>query len=89
MNSTTIEIIGAVASILTCIQFLPQVFHAMKSDDLSAISSPTYSIISGNTILWMGYGLSKGDTWIFIANLVCFLAAVTILSRKHMKSSGE
>jgi Ca2+:H+ antiporter len=53
MNS--LDLLGLVATCFTTSSFVPQVWHIWKTRDVSAISLPTYLIITIGLALWLVY----------------------------------
>lgn len=74
-----IDIIGYVAALLTTLSFFPQAFKTIKTRDTSGISLLMYSMFVGGVLLWLCYGLLKGDNAIIFANLVTFFLAGAVL----------
>ena len=82
-NITTItDTIGMVAAVLTTISFVPQVWHSLKTRDVSGISLPMYSIFTVGIALWLAYGILLGAWPLIVANGVTLSLASAILGMK-------
>lgn len=76
------NIIGSIAAVLTTIAFLPQALHSWKTQDLSGISLPMYSLFSLGVAFWFVYGLMITSWPVIIANGVTLVLASTVLMLK-------
>ncbi|WP_080918308.1 SemiSWEET family sugar transporter [Manganibacter manganicus] len=77
-----IEIIGAVAALITTLGWVPQVAkmaRERKAGDISLIA--TGSIATG-VLLWVVYGLLIGSWPLILANGITFLFVVAIVGMK-------
>lgn len=77
-----IEYIGGVASFLTTVAFLPQVWRVLRTRDTRAISLGMYAIFTVGVILWWIYGLLTWNMPILLGNSVTVVSAVIILCMK-------
>jgi MtN3 and saliva related transmembrane protein len=76
METTTV--VGTIASVLTTLSFLPQLFkmiHTKKAHDVSYIM---LAILFVGGILWIVYGILKSDLIIIISN--CVSTLINIIS---------
>jgi MtN3 and saliva related transmembrane protein len=64
-----IDLLGLVAMCLTTSSFMPQVWRIWKTRDVSAISLPTYVIITVGLALWLVYGLLRANMPLVVANI--------------------
>lgn len=76
------DILGFLAASLTTFSFLPQAVKTIKTKDTSGISLIMYSMFTLGILGWLIYGFLKQDIPLFLANLVTFLLASTILGLK-------
>ena len=81
MNNMT-DILGFLAASLTTFSFLPQAVKTIKTKDTSGISLVMYSMFTLGILGWLIYGFLKQDIPLFLANLVTFILASTILGLK-------
>ena len=71
METTTI--VGAVASILTTLSFLPQLFKMIRTKKAQDVSYIMLAVLFVGGILWIVYGTLKADWIIIISNCVSTL----------------
>ena len=76
------DLIGYFAAFLTTISFLPQVWHTLRTRDVSGISLGMYSCFTVGVAMWLIYGLFLGAWPIVIANFITLSLAVSILTMK-------
>jgi MtN3 and saliva related transmembrane protein len=82
MNAGLIDLIGSVAAVLTTVSFVPQVWHSLKTRDVSGISLGMYSAFTIGVALWLVYGLLLWSWPLIIANSITLALAATILGLK-------
>jgi MtN3 and saliva related transmembrane protein len=82
MNAGLIDLIGSVAAVLTTASFIPQVWHSLKTRDVSGISLGMYSVFTIGVALWLVYGLLLWSWPLIIANSITLALAATILGLK-------
>ena len=70
---------GWLATVVGVTSILPQVLHAARTDDLSAVSRPTYILICASTTLWTLYGALIGDVMVIVSNVLVVPCAAFIL----------
>jgi len=76
------ESIGYLAAALTTCSFVPQVWHTLRTRDVSGISLGMYSVFTCGVALWLGYGLLLGAWPIVAANAITLALALAILYMK-------
>ena len=76
------ESIGYLAAVLTTCSFVPQVWHTLRTRDVSGISLGMYSVFACGVALWLGYGLLLGAWPIVAANAITLALALAILYMK-------
>lgn len=74
--------IGTVAACLTTASFVPQVWHTLRSRDVSGISLGMYSLFTLGVTLWLVYGILLAAWPIIIANAITTALALSILVMK-------
>jgi MtN3 and saliva related transmembrane protein len=76
----TTEIIGTLAGIFTTVAVIPQIYKAIKTDNVDDISPIFFSILLLGVGLWTLYGILKNDWPIIITNGISFLLNMTMLA---------
>ena len=76
------ESIGYLAAALTTCSFVPQVWHTLRTRDVSGISLGMYTVFACGVALWLGYGLLLGAWPIVAANAITLALALAILYMK-------
>lgn len=74
--------IGTLAACLTTASFVPQVWHTLRTRDVSGISLGMYSLFTVGVALWLVYGILLVAWPIIIANAITTSLALTILVMK-------
>ena len=75
-------IVGVIAASLTTLATLPQIIRSWKTKNTKDVSLMTYIILAIGTFLWIIYGWLLGEAPIFIANIVAFFFALSVLILK-------
>ena len=76
------DLIGSLASTLTTIAFVPQVWRAWKTRSARDLSLPMYLIFTTGVVLWFVYGLLLGAVPIIVGNAVTLVLAGAVLAMK-------
>lgn len=76
------EVIGYLAASLTTLSFAPQAMQTLKTGDTKALSLLMYAMFSFGVLMWLFYGIMKGDWVIILANTLTELLALPILAIK-------
>ena len=77
-----VELIGAVAGVLTTVAFLPQLIHTFKTksvDDLNLGALVTFDV---GLVLWLIYGIARHSLPMIFANCVTLAFQLGILYLK-------
>ncbi len=82
MIQNMIPWIGACAAILTSLSYLPQVSKAWPRGSTGALSLKMLIALTTGLLLWIGYGLLKGDWVIVAANGVGVALTASVLAFK-------
>ena len=77
-----IDTLGYAAATCTTAAFIPQVWHTLRTRDVSGISLGMYSVFTAGIALWLMYGLVLRAWPIVAANAVTLLLAGAILAMK-------
>jgi len=88
MLSST-EWLGYTAAMLTTASFVPQVWHTLRTRDVSGISLGMYASFTLGIALWLVYGIALGDWPIIAANAVTLVLATSILLVKLQGPPGR
>lgn len=84
-----VDIIGYIAASLTTFSFFPQVILMIKTQDTSGISLPMYCILVLGILLWLVYGILRGDMILIVANIVTIILSGTVLCIKMKAVIGR
>jgi MtN3 and saliva related transmembrane protein len=76
------DAIGSIAACLTTASFVPQVWHTLRTRDVSGISLGMYSLFTVGVALWLVYGILMMAWPIIIANAITTSLALAILVMK-------
>ena len=76
------DLIGTLAACLTTASFVPQVWHTLRTRDVSGISLGMYSVFTVGVALWLIYGLMLGAWPVVVANAITLILALAILLMK-------
>jgi MtN3 and saliva related transmembrane protein len=74
-----IEVLGALAGVLTTIAFVPQVARTWRTQSARDLSLPMLLLLVTGVVLWLGYGLLIGSAGLIAANAVTFLLSASLL----------
>lgn len=80
--SSSIELIGALAAIITTLCWVPQALKVIRTRDTRSLSLIMYIMLSIGIGLWLVYGLAIGSWPLIGANTVTFVLVVIILAMK-------
>jgi MtN3 and saliva related transmembrane protein len=76
------DLIGTLAACLTTASFVPQVWHTLRTRDVSGISLSMYTVFTVGVALWLVYGLMLGAWPVVVANAITLILALMILLMK-------
>ena len=74
--------IGALASVLTTISFIPQVWRVWKTRSARDLSLPMYLIFTTGVAPWLVYGVMLGSWPIIVGNAITVVLAGIVLAMK-------
>jgi MtN3 and saliva related transmembrane protein len=77
-----VELLGLAAAVLTTLCWVPQALKTIRTRDTRSISLVTQSAFTFGIVLWLVYGVLKGDLPLILANLVSFILVGIILLLK-------
>lgn len=89
METTTI--VGAIASVLTTLSFLPQLFKMIRTKKAHDVSYIMLVVLFAGGVLWIVYGTLKADWIIIISNCVstCINVVSSFFSYKYKKMQAQ
>jgi len=78
----SVDLLGAVAAVLTTGSFLPQALRVLRTRETEAISLTMYSMFTLGVALWGVFGVATQQWSIIIANAITLALAGVILTMK-------
>jgi MtN3 and saliva related transmembrane protein len=82
MMQNIIPWIGGCAAVLTSLSYLPQVQKAWPRRSTADLSLKMLLVLTSGLVLWVGYGVLKGDWILTLANAVGALLSGSVLAFK-------
>jgi MtN3 and saliva related transmembrane protein len=82
MMESLIPWIGACAAVLTSLSYIPQVRKAWPRGSTKDLSLRMLLVLTTGLLLWVGYGVLKGDLVIVVANGVGATLSGSVLAFK-------
>ncbi|MEY3651190.1 MAG: hypothetical protein RLZZ351_555 [Pseudomonadota bacterium] len=79
------NIIGYFAAFLTTVAFIPQAYQSWKTQDLTGISLPMYTLFTSGVTLWLVYGFYIDSMPIVIANAITLVLSTIVLTLKSIE----
>jgi MtN3 and saliva related transmembrane protein len=76
------NLVGLAAGFLTTVAFVPQAAQIWKAKSARDISLPAFGAFALGVLLWLAYGLLRGELPIILWNAVTLVLAVAILAMK-------
>jgi len=74
-----VNILGHIASTLSSLTFIPQVYHTWKTKSVRDLNLWMILIVFASTVIWLIYGIEKKLLPVVICNsIICFLSLVMI-----------
>ena len=77
-----IQSLGYAAGILTTVASLPQALRILRTRQTRDISTLWAVAINVGTLIWLLYGIERGDWPMIVANTISLLLLMTILFLK-------
>jgi len=80
-----ITALGLIAGSLTTLSFAPQVVRAWRTRSTADLSLATLIVFLAGLLLWLAYGVVRGDVAIIAANAVTavFVGLILSIKTKH------
>ena len=82
MSQSLMPWIGVAAAVLTSLSYVPQVRKAWPRGSTADLSLTMLVVLTTGLLLWVGYGLQKGDWVIVAANSVGGSLSASVLAFK-------
>jgi MtN3 and saliva related transmembrane protein len=82
MASALVEVIGALAAILTTLCWVPQALKIVRDRETRAISLPGTMLCVVGVLLWLVYGLAIADAPLIGSSAVTLAITAAILALK-------
>ncbi len=82
MTPLSIEIVGALAALLTTFCWVPQALRTIRLRDTRAISLPAQLAFAAGLVLWLVYGVLIGSWPLIGANAISLGLVSTIIGTK-------
>ncbi|MDX2167408.1 MAG: SemiSWEET transporter [Deltaproteobacteria bacterium] len=74
--------LGFLAATLTTASFIPQLTKVWRTQSAEDLSAGMFSAFSLGILLWLAYGLLRGDLPVIVANSVTLALSLAILALK-------
>lgn len=75
-----IQIIGILAAIASTASFAPQAWKIISTRDVKGLSVKMYTLTVVSFLLWLSYGIGKGDWTLIGPNAICLALSLFILA---------
>ena len=79
MSSPGVESFGYLASVLSVIQFVPQVRRTLRTRITAGISAPFWGVAGAQASMWIVYGVGRGLVPSVLTNIVLTVCTVLML----------
>lgn len=86
MDSTTIEIIGLTAAVITSIGFLPQLIRGYRTKKLDDVSYFMPIVLAIGMTLWLIYGILIHSIAVVAANIFSTSCSIALIILKKIYS---
>lgn len=80
MNPAWIDLVGALAAILTTTAFFPQAIKTIRTRDTSGLSMTMYALLMSGVSLWLLYGLFLGNWPLIVANAIVLVPQTVVMA---------
>ncbi len=84
-NFSLVSMLGLLGAITASSIFIPQVLASYKNKKTKDVAWFTIVISLANAVFWTSYGFIKADPFIYVTNMISFVATflLMLLKRKH------
>ena len=86
IDSTTLEIFGLIAGVITSMGFIPQLFKGYKTKKLDDVSYYMPIVIFIGMSMWFVYGILKDAIAIIVANTFAITCCFILIIMKKIYS---
>lgn len=80
VNSALIDLVGALAAVLTTTAFFPQAIKTIRTRDTRGLSLTMYTLLLAGVTLWLVYGLSIGNWPLILANAIVLVPQTMVMA---------
>lgn len=80
--SDAVSFLGLAAATLTTFAFVPQTIKSMRERRTQDVSLMTCLMVASGVLLWLVYGVAKGDLPLIVANAITLPISLTTLGLK-------
>lgn len=80
LSEQHIQTIGIFAAIASTASFAPQAWKIISTRDVQGLSTKMYSLTVVGFLLWLIYGIGKGDWTLIGPNAICLALSLFILA---------
>jgi MtN3 and saliva related transmembrane protein len=85
-----IQALGLLAAFFTTVANVPQAVKVIKTRSTKSLSATTYAMLFIGMLLWVGYGIIRGDIPVILANAIAGVLCGIILFMKLLsKKTAE
>ena len=75
-----IQTIGILAAIASTASFAPQAWKIISTRDVEGLSAKMYALTVVGFLLWLSYGIGRGDWTLIGPNAICLAFSLFILA---------
>ena len=80
MEAASIDLVGALAAILTTAAFIPQAIKTIRTRDTSGLSLTMYVLLLAGVTLWMVYGIILGSWPLILSNAIVLVPQSLVMA---------
>ena len=82
-----VTVLGLVAAACTTSAFIPQAVKTIRTRSAGDLSAAMYALTTVGIVLWLAYGVVRGDVPIIAANVVALVPIIAVdvqIVRHHL-----
>jgi MtN3 and saliva related transmembrane protein len=80
VEAASIDLVGALAAILTTAAFIPQAIKTIRTRDTSGLSLTMYVLLLAGVTLWMVYGIILGSWPLILSNAIVLVPQSLVMA---------
>jgi MtN3 and saliva related transmembrane protein len=80
VEAASIDMVGALAAILTTAAFIPQAIKTIRTRDTSGLSLSMYVLLLAGVTLWMVYGIILGSWPLILSNAIVLVPQSLVMA---------